>query len=122
MPRAMVTSLMWIALPLWTTSTVLIKAKLTDAGVAVNPLQLVCFIEECYVVQKAWIQTLETRCNNDARRHEEGCRATTSYGPALTPNSFADDQKVIFIRDDNYWGKDASMWGKLPVPKYIAHT
>ena len=34
---------------------------------------------------------------------------------------FADDTKVVFIRDDNYWGKDASMWSKLPVPKYLAH-
>jgi peptide/nickel transport system substrate-binding protein len=35
---------------------------------------------------------------------------------------YTDDQKVVFIRDDNYWGQDASMWGKLPVPKYLAHT
>jgi peptide/nickel transport system substrate-binding protein len=35
---------------------------------------------------------------------------------------FADDSKVIYVRDDNYWGQDASMWGKLPVPKYLAHT
>ena len=35
---------------------------------------------------------------------------------------FADDQKVVYVRDDNYWGQDASMWGKLPVPKYLAHT
>jgi len=35
---------------------------------------------------------------------------------------FADDTKVVFIRDDNYWGQDASMWGKLPAPKYLAHA
>ncbi len=35
---------------------------------------------------------------------------------------FADDSKVVLVRDDNYWGQDASMWGKLPVPKYLAHT
>ncbi len=35
---------------------------------------------------------------------------------------FTDDTKVIYIRDDNYWGQDASMWGKLPAPKYLAHT
>ena len=34
----------------------------------------------------------------------------------------ADDQKTVLVRDDNYWGQDASMWGKLPVPKYLAHT
>ena len=24
---------------------------------------------------------------------------------------FADDTKVVYVRDDNYWGQDASMWG-----------
>jgi peptide/nickel transport system substrate-binding protein len=35
---------------------------------------------------------------------------------------FADDTKVVYVRDDNYWGQDPSMWGKLPAPKYLAHT
>jgi len=35
---------------------------------------------------------------------------------------FVDDTKVVYVRDDNYWGQDDSMWGKLPVPKYLAHT
>ena len=101
--------------------TVLIKAKLTDAGVAVNPLQLICFLEECYVVQKAWIQTLEARCNNDpaAMKKDPGDDVVWS-GPYT--KYYADDQKVVLIRDDNYWGQDASMWGKLPIPKYIAHA
>jgi peptide/nickel transport system substrate-binding protein len=35
---------------------------------------------------------------------------------------FADDSKVVMVRNDAYWGQDASMWGKLPVPKYLAHN
>ena len=35
---------------------------------------------------------------------------------------FQDETKVVYVRDDNYWGQDKSMWGKLPVPKYLAHT
>jgi peptide/nickel transport system substrate-binding protein len=35
---------------------------------------------------------------------------------------FADETKVVLIRDDKYWGQDASMFGKLPAPKYLAHT
>lgn len=35
---------------------------------------------------------------------------------------FSDDTKVVLVRDDNYWGQDKSMWGKLPVPKYLAHV
>jgi peptide/nickel transport system substrate-binding protein len=30
---------------------------------------------------------------------------------------FADDSKVVLIRDDKYWGQDASMFGKLPTPE-----
>jgi peptide/nickel transport system substrate-binding protein len=35
---------------------------------------------------------------------------------------YADDTKVILVRDDKYWGQDASMWGKLAAPQYLAHT
>ncbi len=101
--------------------TVLIKAKLTDEGTAVNPLQLVCFIEECYVIQKAWIQTLEARCDNDPSAMKKDPAEDVVWSGPYT-KYYADDQKVLLIRDDNYWGQDASMWGSLPVPKYIAHV
>jgi peptide/nickel transport system substrate-binding protein len=35
---------------------------------------------------------------------------------------YADETKVVLIRNDNYWGKHTSRYGKLPVPKYIAHN
>ena len=35
---------------------------------------------------------------------------------------FSDDTKVVYVRNDAYWGQDASMWGKLPAPKYLAHV
>jgi len=102
-------------------STVLIKAKLTEEGSAVNPLQLVCFIEECYVMQKAWIQALEARCDGDPAAMKTDAADDVVWSGPYT-KYYADDQKVILVRDDNYWGQDASMWGVLPVPKYIAHT
>jgi len=34
---------------------------------------------------------------------------------------YYDDTRIICIRDDAYWGQDASMFGKLPAPKYISH-
>ena len=40
--------------------TFTIKAKLNDDGKAVNPLQLICFLEDCYIAQNALIQTIET--------------------------------------------------------------
>jgi peptide/nickel transport system substrate-binding protein len=35
---------------------------------------------------------------------------------------YFDDTKVVLIRDDGYWGQHSSMWGQLPVPKYLAHV
>ncbi|MHC1786880.1 MAG: ABC transporter substrate-binding protein [Christensenellales bacterium] len=102
-------------------ATVLIKAKLNQAGKAVNPLQVLCYIEQTYVLNKAWIQTLEARTNSDPAllKKDPGEDAVYS-GPYH--KYFADPQKVVMVRDDNYWGQDASMWGELPAPKYLAHT
>lgn len=34
---------------------------------------------------------------------------------------YYDDTRIVCIRDDNYWGQDPSMFGKLPAPKYLVH-
>ena len=101
--------------------TVLIKSKLDDAGKPVNPLQVQQFIVQTYIAQKAWVQQVEARNNNDATAIKNDVGDDVVYsGPYH--KYFSDDTKVVFVRDDNYWGQDASMWGSLPVPKYIAHT
>ncbi len=101
--------------------TVVIKAKLGDDGKAVNPLQVQAYLSTNYVVQKAWTETLEKRVDGDATALLADPAEDVAYsGPYH--KFFADDSKVVYVRDDNYWGKDASMWGKLPVPKYLAHT
>lgn len=101
--------------------TVVIKAKLNEAGQAANPLQIAAYISNIYVAQKAWTQTLEERVGEDAAAFKaEAGEDAVGSGPYLP--FYADDQKVVLVRDDNYWGQDASMWGELPVPKYLAHT
>lgn len=101
--------------------TVLVKAKLGADGKAVNPLLVQAYLSTNYVVQKAWTQTLEARSNNDATALMADPAEDAVYsGPYH--KYFADESKVVLVRDDNYWGQDASMWGKLPVPKYLAHT
>jgi peptide/nickel transport system substrate-binding protein len=102
------------------TNTVLVKAALNDEGKAVNPLQVISYLCSEYVAQKAWTETLEARVGGDATelKADTGDDFVAS-GPYLS--FYSDDQKVVFIRDDNYWGQDASMWGKLPPPKYLAH-
>lgn len=100
--------------------TVLIKAKLDANGAAVNPLMLLSFLDGVYICQKAWTQTLEARTTFSSTLFLADPADDAVYsGPYHS--FFADDTKVVLVRDDNYWGQDASMFGKLPAPKYIAH-
>ncbi|MGE5123806.1 MAG: ABC transporter substrate-binding protein [Acidobacteriaceae bacterium] len=102
-------------------STVLVKAKLDADGMVVNPLMVQAYLSSTYVMQKAWTQTLEARSGVDAATFLADASEDVVYsGPYHF--FFADDTKVVLVRDDNYWGKDASMFGALPVPKYLAHT
>ena len=101
--------------------TVAVKAKLGADGKAVNPLEVAHYLSNNYVIQKAWTQKLEERTGGDATKLMADPAEDVVYsGPYH--KFFADDSKVVYVRDDNYWGQDASMWGKLPVPKYLAHT
>ncbi len=101
--------------------TVVVKAKLDENGNAINPLIVGAYLSTNYVIQKAWTQTLEARTGEDATALIADTAEDVVYsGPYH--KYFADDSKVVLIRDDNYWGQDSSMWGKLPVPRYLAHT
>jgi peptide/nickel transport system substrate-binding protein len=101
--------------------TVAVKAKLGADGKALNPLMVSAFLSSNYVIQKAWTQTLEARVGSDATKLlADPATDVVFSGPYHY--FFADDTKVVLIRDDNYWGKDASMFGKLPIPKYLSHT
>jgi peptide/nickel transport system substrate-binding protein len=100
--------------------TVLVKAKLDADGKAVNPLMLASFLDGVYICQKAWTQTLEARSADATAFLADTAEDVVYSGPYH--GFFADDTKVVYVRDDNYWGQDASMWGKLPAPKYLAHT
>jgi peptide/nickel transport system substrate-binding protein len=101
--------------------TVVVKAKLDADGKAINPLQVAQYLSHVYTVQKAWTQKLEDRAAGDpAAFKADGGEDVVWSGPYHS--FFNDDTKVVLIRDDDYWGQDASMWGKLPPPKFLAHT
>lgn len=100
--------------------TFVIKSALTADGKPVNPLKVNEFLGNAFIAQKAWIETVEARCADSAAILNDPADDVVWSGPYT--KYFSDDQKVVLVRDDNYWGQDASMWGKLPVPKYIAHT
>ena len=98
-----------------------------EAGNPANPLKLLDFIAGAPIAQKAWIEAIDAKYNgdavgilNDTGLDENGEFNVPHSGPYT--RYYDDDQKVILVRDDNYWGQDASMWGKLPVPKYIGHA
>ncbi|WP_408072148.1 ABC transporter substrate-binding protein [Butyrivibrio sp. JL13D10] len=101
-------------------TTVVVKAKVAD-GKAVNPLKVTSILNTMYMMQKAYLQTVEERNGEDADKVKQDTMEdlvhTGPYAPYIS-----NDQKAVLQRDDNYWGQAASMWGKLPVPKYIAHT
>ena len=101
--------------------TVVIKAKLNEAGIPVNPLKVVDFVSGTPIAQAAWIDKVVERNNGDSVAILNDAGEDVVWSGPYT-KYYADDQKVVLIRDDNYWGQDASMWGKLPVPKYIAHA
>lgn len=102
-------------------STVVVKAKLGDDGKAINPLLVQSYLSSNYVIQKAWTEALEARTDGDAAALMADVAEDVAFsGPYY--KFFTDDTKVVMIRDDNYWGQDASMFGKLPVPKYLAHV
>jgi peptide/nickel transport system substrate-binding protein len=101
--------------------TVQINAKLDAYGKAVNPLFVAAYLSTNYVIQKAWTQTLEARSGGDATRLMADTAEDVVYsGPYH--KFFTDETKVVMVRDDNYWGQDASMFGRLPAPKYLAHV
>ncbi|MDR0302778.1 MAG: ABC transporter substrate-binding protein [Treponema sp.] len=35
---------------------------------------------------------------------------------------YYDETKLVAVRNDDYWGKHSSRYGKLPAPKYVAHN
>jgi peptide/nickel transport system substrate-binding protein len=101
--------------------TVVVKAKLNEDGAAVNPLLVAAYVSSNYVIQKAWTETLEARAGGDSVAFLADTAEDVVYsGPY--GKYFTDDSKAVYVRNDNYWGQDASMWGKLPAPKYLAHT
>ncbi|MBQ9951020.1 MAG: ABC transporter substrate-binding protein [Clostridia bacterium] len=101
--------------------TVVIKAAVNADGVPANPLKVVDFLSGAPIAQAAWIDAVVERNGGDAIAILNDAGEDVVWSGPYT-KFYADGQKVVLVRDDNYWGQDASMWGKLPVPKYIAHA
>lgn len=102
-------------------TTVKFTTKNTDAGKPKNPLKVEQYLTQVYQMQKAYLQKIEKKNGNDESKIKtDKMEDFVASGPYK--RFYDDNQKIVFERDDNYWGQAASMWGKLPAPKYIAHT
>lgn len=99
--------------------TIELRAVLID-GRPANPLMFLEFLHGVYILPEVWLRELEERNNFDpAAIIADPASDIISSGPYML--FFYDDTRVILIRDDNYWGQHESMWGQLPVPRFLAH-
>ena len=86
-----------------------------------NPLKLQEYMPKLFIAQAAYIEKMEEEYGDDS----EGFKTATWWdAPHSGPYTLTvyNDQKILMERDDNYWGQDESMWGKLPAPKYLCHN
>lgn len=87
-----------------------------------NPLKVKQYLANTFVMQKAYIDTLAAEVNDDAAEFKQ---APMWDAPTTGPYKitlYDSEQKVIYERDDNYWGQAESLWGGLAVPKYLVHN
>ena len=86
-----------------------------------NMTKVEAYLPRVYVLQKAYLEKLESETGEVA---EEIKNADFWDAPHSGPYTmmFNSNQKIVLQREEDYWGQDASMWGKLPVPKYVAHN
>lgn len=102
-------------------TTVKFIATKSEDGKAVNPLQVLAYMPKLYIAQKAYLEATLEKVGGDSEAFKlermEDAVTSGPYKPYV-----ANDQKLVFVRDDNYWGQAESLWGKLATPKYLAHT
>ncbi len=101
--------------------TAVFHLALNEEGVPKNPLLVKDYLVGVYVCQAAWMDKVCERNNNDASAILQDKAEDVVWSGPYT-RLYDNDQKVVLVRDDNYWGQDESMWGTLPAPKYLAHA
>ncbi|MDI9469904.1 MAG: ABC transporter substrate-binding protein [Bacillota bacterium] len=86
-----------------------------------NPLKILEYFPQMHIYPKHQLGALVDSYNGDIEAIKNDYNEDAIGSGPYKPYHF-DNTKIVFIRDDNYWGQDESMWGKLPAPKYIAHN
>jgi peptide/nickel transport system substrate-binding protein len=98
-------------------STVVIKLNTEN----LNRMKSIEILPKMYIMQKAYLEELDEKNGGDATAMKNEAMWDAPMSGPYYPKE-QNDQKWVIERDDDYWGQDASMWGKLPAPKYIIHN
>jgi peptide/nickel transport system substrate-binding protein len=85
-----------------------------------NPKMIETTLCALYIVPKHVWEGIEKQVSGPTGIIQHPNWEPVATGP-YKPYTY-DDTKVVLIRDDNYWGKIDSKYGKLPAPKYVAHN
>lgn len=86
-----------------------------------NPLKIIEIFPRVYILPQHYMSKVVERNGGDpAKVKSDRMEDFIASGPYKL--FYYDETKIVLVRDDNYWGQAESMWGKLPVPKYIAHV
>lgn len=98
-------------------ATVVIKANTEN----LNRMKILDYLPKTYIMQKAYLEEMDTKNGGDSTAMKNEAMWDAPHSGPYAPKE-QNDQKWVIERDDNYWGQDASMWGKLPAPKYVIHN
>lgn len=86
-----------------------------------NPLKVLEVLPKMYILPEHQMSKVVERNGGDPDKVKTD-RNEDYIGSGPYRLYYEDETKVVLVRDDNYWGQCASMWGKLPAPKYITHN
>ncbi|MDO4458602.1 MAG: ABC transporter substrate-binding protein [Clostridia bacterium] len=86
-----------------------------------NFLKMEQYLHYLFVAQKEYLEAKSAEYGDDAEGFKnDGWWDAPHSGPYdITVHN---DEKVLYERDDNYWGQAESMWVALPHPKYLCHN
>jgi peptide/nickel transport system substrate-binding protein len=95
-----------------------------------NPKQIETSISALYITEKAAMDKVVARIGNGQTalaqwtnivtvngKEDVEATGTGPYRPYIW-----DETKAVLQRVDTYWGQIASKYGKLPAPRYVAHS
>jgi peptide/nickel transport system substrate-binding protein len=97
------------------------KVQFTLKSAPYDRIQVPASLATVYILPKHIWEAREKESSDDISK----LRAYTDLDTVVSSGPYKpfyhDNTNIIVVRDDSYWGQDASMFGKLPAPKYIAH-